>query len=167
MNYKLFVIEDNKPFPNSDLPVIVYQKIFKEDKEDYGDDFLNEYKNNGWGESWRSGVYPYHHYHSNAHEALGCAKGWIKVQLGGEGGEVYTLEKGEAILLPAGVVHCRIDASSDYAMIGGYPPGQSPDMNTGMEEEYERNKDKVATVKKPLTDPYYGEGGPAVIEWSK
>ena len=31
---------------------------------------------NGWGSSWRNGIYDYVHYHSGTHEALGIARGW-------------------------------------------------------------------------------------------
>ena len=49
MKYDTYFISDNKPFPNNRLPVILYTEIFHEEKEDYGDDFLHLFRENGWG----------------------------------------------------------------------------------------------------------------------
>lgn len=165
MKYDTYFISDNKPFPNNRLPVILYTEIFHEEKEDYGDDFLHLFRENGWGNSWRNGVYPFHHYHGEAHEVLGCAKGRVKIMLGGEGGEIYELHKGEAVLLPAGVAHCRVESTSDFSIIGAYPHNQSPDLNKGMEEEYKVNIEKIEKVQKPVKDPVTGLDIPAVEEW--
>ena len=35
---------------------------------------------NGWGDMWRNGIFPYVHYHSMIHEALGIARGRGKVR---------------------------------------------------------------------------------------
>ena len=42
---------------------------------------------NGWGDMWRNGIYPYVHYHSMIHEAMGVARGRAKVRFGGDKGE--------------------------------------------------------------------------------
>ena len=39
---------------------------------------------NGWGNMWRNGIYPYVHYHSMIHEAMGIARGRATVRFGGE-----------------------------------------------------------------------------------
>ena len=36
---------------------------------------------------WRNGIYPYVHYHSMIHEALGVARGRAKVRFGGDNGQ--------------------------------------------------------------------------------
>src|SRR5262249_39160602 len=41
------------------------------------------FESNGWGDSWRNGIYDYLHYHSRIHEVLGIARGNAKVRLGG------------------------------------------------------------------------------------
>ena len=30
---------------------------------------------NGWGDGFRGDTFPFHHYHSIAHEVVGCARG--------------------------------------------------------------------------------------------
>src|SRR5438309_1438028 len=47
---------------------------------------------NGWGDSWRNGVYDYVHYHSRIHEVMGVARGDATVQFGGPHGLRITLK---------------------------------------------------------------------------
>jgi len=42
----------------------------------------------GWGDMWRNGIFPYVHYHSMIHEALGIARGRAKVRFGGAAGKI-------------------------------------------------------------------------------
>ena len=42
---------------------------------------------NGWGDSWRDGIYDYVHYHSRIHEVLGNAKEKGTVRFGGNNAE--------------------------------------------------------------------------------
>ena len=50
--------------------------------------------------AWRNGVFPFHHYHSNAHEALGVYEGEVTVQFGGDGGVTLTARPDDMIVLP-------------------------------------------------------------------
>jgi uncharacterized protein YjlB len=36
--------------------------------------FEELFESNGWGGSWRDGIYDYAHYHSRIHEVLGIAR---------------------------------------------------------------------------------------------
>ena len=47
---------------------------------------------NGWGDSWRNGIYDYVHYHARIHEVLGIARGHGKVQFGGLNGRTLEAE---------------------------------------------------------------------------
>lgn len=49
---------------------------------------------NGWPPAWRNGVYPDHHFHCDAHEALGIFSGEVTVQCGGDGGVALTARPG-------------------------------------------------------------------------
>jgi uncharacterized protein YjlB len=75
---------DDGEIPNNpDLPVLVYAQAIAL----HGDPAVaieHVFASNGWPPQWRNGIYDYHHYHSNAHEVLGVARGHVKVRLGGE-----------------------------------------------------------------------------------
>lgn len=158
MQYQQLSIPPAAPFPNSSLPVILYPGC-QEPRDDLADAFLRLFQRNGWGGGWVNGVYSFHHFHAAAHEALGCARGWVTVRLGGPQGQDVTLRQGDAVLLPAGVGHFNMEASPDYVIVGAYPPGQSPDLQRGSMADYERLRLRAAAVPPPSSDPVLGQAG--------
>lgn len=114
---------------------------------------------NGWGDSWRNGIYTYVHYHSRIHEVLGVARGTAKVQFGGKKGRTLSLKPGDVAVLPAGTGHQCLSASGDFLVVGAYPPFGTYDECTTAEQ----HKDALATIPKvgrPRKDPIYGSEGP-------
>ena len=76
----------------------------------------------GWGDSWRNGIYDYAHYHSRIHEVLGVARGQARVRFGGAKGRALKLKAGDGVILPAGTGHELLSGSKDLLVIGAYPP---------------------------------------------
>ena len=73
-------------FPNSALPVLIYRGALPGDAAAVEHAFARQ----GWGNSWRNGIYAFHHFHSIAYEALGIAAGEARVLLGGPSGREAT-----------------------------------------------------------------------------
>lgn len=122
---------------------------------------------NGWGGTWTYTVFDYHHYHSNAHEALVCAAGWADLLLGGPSGETFRVETGDAVVLPAGTGHRRMASGGGFAMCGAYPPGQEDrDLIRAGSEPRGDAAARIAAVADPETDPVYGSGGPLITAWA-
>ncbi len=121
-----YCFADDGIVPNSALPLVVYRGALPEagDRAAFCEEM---FARNGWPDSWRNGIYPYHHYHSTAHEVLGIACGRARVRLGGENGQSVELRAGDVVVIPAGVAHKREAASGDLLVIGSYPLGQDPD----------------------------------------
>ena len=113
--------------------------------------FENRFAANGWTGAWRNGVYGYHHYHATTHEVLGCHAGTARVQLGGPDGAVHEIAAGDVVVIPAGVAHRRVDASDDFAVVGAYPDGVTPDLQEG-------GGDPSIALDRPDRDPVLGEG---------
>lgn len=147
-------------FPNSPtLPVLLYRSTFT-GSEIAAKAIEQRFVRNGWSGTWCNGLYDFHHYHSQGHEALGVCKGWVRVHLGGESGEIVRLDAGDAAVLPAGVAHKKIEASADFGIVGAYPPGQWPDMNTGKPGERAAALKAIASLAHPDSDPIEGASGP-------
>ncbi|WP_261664197.1 cupin domain-containing protein [Deinococcus sp. Marseille-Q6407] len=81
-----------------------------------------------WSGSWQGGIYPFHHYHSTAHEALAVLRGQAQVILGGAGGPQLTVQAGDVLLLPAGTGHCCPSHSADFGVMGAYAGGREWDL---------------------------------------
>jgi uncharacterized protein YjlB len=123
------------------------------------------FENNGWGESWRNGIFDYVHYHSRIHEVLGIARGRGKVQFGGNRGRVIDLKAGDVAVLPAGTGHKGLSASADFLVVGAYPPSGTYDVCT-TSEDHERAVKTIPRVGRPRKDPVYGSQGPLLKAWN-
>ena len=124
------------------------------------------YRANGWGGAWTWTVFDYHHYHPNAHEALAVASGEAVLMLGGPEGEEVPVAAGDLLVLPAGTGHRRLSASADFAVCGGYPPGQEDYETLRADEPAEDAATRIAAVGLPETDPFWGRDGPLIRLWS-
>lgn len=159
------VLADDGRIPNSRLPLLVYRRAFELSGSDPVAVIERTFAEQGWGGLWRNGIYSYPHYHSTAHEVLGCYRGSASVQFGGENGMVEELDAGDVVVIPAGVGHKNLGASADFAVVGAYPRGQEPDMNYGKPGERPRTDENIARVPRPETDPVFGKDGPLFRHW--
>jgi uncharacterized protein YjlB len=111
---------------------------------------------NRWPAAWRNGVFPFHHFHTNAHEVLGVYSGEVTVQFGGDSGVVVTARPGDVIVLPAGTGHKKVSSRGALGIVGAYPAGQHPDMRTPLLSSARRSVEAVAGVPLPECDPVHG-----------
>lgn len=121
---------------------------------------------NGWGRSWRDGIYDFVHYHSQVHEVLGIARGTAKVECGGVKGRVLTLKAGDVAVLPAGTGHRLIEASRNFLVVGAYPEDGTYDECTDTRERPAAIK-RIAKVLRPAKDPVYGQSGALAQLWRR
>jgi uncharacterized protein YjlB len=156
-------LKPNGWMPNNTLPVLLYRSAIPV-TPDLADVMERLFVRNGWPPQWRNGVYPFHHYHSTAHEVLGFAAGHADLVLGGEGGTPVTVRAGDIAALPTGTGHCRITASDDFLVIGTYPPGENWDIcRTAPTPEVTQ---RMRRVIFPKSDPVAGPNGPLSRLWT-
>jgi uncharacterized protein YjlB len=152
--------------PNSRLPLLVYPGAVElAGHPDPAAIFEALFARNRWVHSWRDGVYPFHHYHSTAHEVLGVYAGSASVCFGGESGLTIAVQAGDVVVIPAGVAHRRLSSSPGFAVVGAYPASQRWDMNYAVPGERPKADHNIARVPLPERDPVLGESGLPEI-WS-
>ena len=162
----IHLLEDDGAIPNNQkLPLLVYKAALNLPGQNQAATVEALFRANGWGGSWRNGIYSFHHYHSTAHEVLAVCRGSARVQLGGEKGPIFSVGPGDVILIPAGVGHKNLGASADFLAVGAYPPGQSWDMNYGKAGERPTADQNIGQVPLPQTDPLFGSRGPLIDHW--
>jgi uncharacterized protein YjlB len=151
--------------PNSRFPLLIHRGALPGGGEDQ---LIALFKNNGWLNNWRyPGVYTYPHFHSTTHECLGCARGWMDVELFGDGGIKARVGAGDVIVLPAGVSHAMVDHSDDIMMVGGYPDGRDWDnMPVASLDEVGRRAavKRIMMLPIPARDPATGQ---PMRDWSE
>lgn len=149
---------------NVRLPVLLYRHAISDAGSDRASACEAMLRRNGWEPQWRNGVYPFHHYHSTAHEVLGVASGSARVLLGGPNGQPVDVDEGDCMLLPAGTGHCLIEASADFLVVGAYPPGQDWDLRREALSTAELRAMEGLAI--PGSDPVTGSTGALLQLWS-
>ncbi len=158
-------LKGDKRFPNSNLPVLFYKGVL-----DIPFLFPSAYvkrlfKSNNWSNPWEGDIFIYHHYHSITHEVLGIFKGRTTLLIGGEKGTKITVQKGDVLVIPAGVAHRNIGKQGHLLCVGAYPNGIECDMNYGKTGERPQTDKNILAVTIPETDPVCGKTGGLTEIW--
>ena len=160
---ELHRFDDGGGIPNSRLPVLVYHGVGA--TGDPGS-CMDLFARNGWLGAWVDGIYPFHHFHSTAHEVLGIVAGSASVLLGGPDGRRVEVARGDVLVLPAGTGHCNLGSGADLVVVGAYPGGMWCDLRRGDPAERDEVLANIAAVPLPGTDPVHGADGPLTRAWS-
>lgn len=162
-------LKRNKNFPNSKLPVLLYQQALNlpAQKDEANVTVQKIFARNGWSNSWSNGIYDFHHYHSITHECLAICVGHAEVILGGPGGKKIKIETGDVLILPAGVGHKCLNCSTDFNCVGAYPQGKDYDTNLGKAAELEKALAAISELSLPSKDPVFGKLGFLKVFWKE
>jgi uncharacterized protein YjlB len=159
------VFEDDGLVPNNVLPFLVYQRTVTLDPKRPEETIEHLFGANGWGGTWRNGVYDYLHYHGTVHEVLGVARGSARVRFGGDHGQQLEIKAGDVAILPAGTGHQCIKASDDFCVIGAYPPGAKMEITRATPENHAKALKTIPNVARPPADPVTGKAGALMRLW--
>ena len=164
MNVLAHLLAANGAIPNHPRwPLLVYPEALSKDIT--AEAFEDLFTRNRWPAAWRNGVHPFHHYHSNGHEALGVYSGEVTVQFGGDAGVTVTAKPGDVIVLPAGTGHKKLSSKGALGVVGAYPEGSHPDTCVPPLARVKNSVEKIILVPLPAADPVYGAGGPLFTYW--
>ncbi|WP_273862387.1 cupin domain-containing protein [Pseudomonas sp. LA5] len=156
---------DDGVIPNSRLPVLLYRQVQLEGA-DRAAALERLFADNAWPPQWRYGVYSYHHYHPNAHEVLGVARGRATLRLGGEQGQDVEVTAGDVVVLPAGTGHRNLQSSANFLVVGAYPPDQQDFITQRADPAaHARSVGLIAGVPLPASDPVTGRKGALPALW--
>ena len=161
-----FVFNPDGDIPNSPLPLLLYRHALAPVlRTASGCQAL--FQRNQWPGNWVDGIFDYWHFHVTGHEVLGCVAGWARVGFGGDGGGAVEFREGDVVVIPAGVGHKRLSEKHDgFAVVGGYPPGQSGGIARPGDHSMEAAQRAIASLELPRADPVLGETGPLISAWN-
>ncbi len=161
-----FLLKDDGVFPNNaDLPVVVYRGVLTLPVLFPALAVKRLFKKNKWSNAWQAGILTVHHYHSVTHEVLGVYKGEATLQLGGNKGVKIKLQKGDVLIIPAGVAHKNLEEQNSLLCVGAYPRGMDYDMNYGTKGERPQTDKNIKAVKIPTADPVFGAHKGIAANW--
>jgi len=112
---------------NARLPVLLYRGVVNATGNDPASAYEAIFRRTSWPAQWRNGVYPFHHYHSTAHEVLGFAGGTARPCLADRTATKSKSMQATSLYCPPGP-----DTAGSkpvrLLVVGAYPPDQTWDI---------------------------------------
>lgn len=167
MEAQTYYFKDDGIIPNSTFPLLVYNNAFPLRGQEGADYLEKKFRSNNWYDSWRWGVYPFHHYHSTSHEVLDVFQGNALLHMGGPNGEKIKVEAGDILIIPAGVGHKCISHSDGFTVVGAYPDGRSYDLIREEKNKHAQSLINILKVPFPSADPIMGKSNGLTKYWKK
>ena len=166
MKVEAFPLPPDAEIPNHPRwPLLVYPGAVPVAGEDPAAAFEALFARHGWPPAWRDGVFPFHHFHPDGHEALGVYAGEVTVRFGGAHGVLVTARPGDVIVLPAGAGHCKVSSKGALGVVGAYPGASQPGTCRPSAAAHADHLASVVRVPRPAADPVYGADGPLLTHW--
>lgn len=166
MSMETIYLKGDGRIPNSRLPVLIYRGVANA----HVVEIEQCLRGNDWPPEWHTsyGMYPRHHFHSDAHELIVVTRGSLTCRFGGEAGVDAQMEAGDVVVIPAGVGHFGNSISDDLRLTGAFPLGCAiHDFRLGDPAEYGRMVERAQRVPVPGKDPWFGAVGPLIDIWSE
>lgn len=151
------VLKPDGGIPNSALPLVLARDAWAGQALD-GEAACRRLAAHGWGGNWVYTVFDFWHFHTRGHEVLAGVSGRARIGFGGDDGVSVEFGVGDLCIIPAGVGHRRLEASDDFLVAGGYPPGQEGNIVRPGQMEADRARREIEAVALPGTDPISGVG---------
>ncbi len=151
MKIERHLLADDGIVPNNPaLPLVVYRQALVTGSPER---IIAHFAAREWSNAWINGIYDFHHYHATTHEVLGLAAGSARVQFGGASGPAVEVAAGDAVLIPAGVGHCRVSPAAGLVVVGAYPGGADWDLVRASAGTCAASRARIARVPAPASDP--------------
>ena len=165
INCQSFYFSDDGTIPNNPAYPLLYYPQALSVSHHNASKVLQQLDNHGWTNGWVNGIFSYHHYHSNVHEILAVVSGSAKVMLWGKEGREISFSESDAVLIPAGVGHCRLSSTRDFRVVCAYAGGRTYDLCKGKPEERPQVLENIKEVPVPESDPVTGNKDPLYHHW--
>ncbi|ANH83980.1 hypothetical protein A8C56_15395 [Niabella ginsenosidivorans] len=152
----MFYFKEEEHIPNSRLPVLIYRGVFHMDDDCCEKWLIEKFITNKWIYNQDHTVFEYDHYYTNTHLVLGVCLGEGQLQIGGKLGITAHVEKGDVIVIPAGVALRLASTGNDFKLVAAYSFEGVPELRKGSAGDRPAADTTIASTQLPLLDPILG-----------
>lgn len=165
INPDIFYFKEDKNIPNSPFPLLIYRGFFDKEYEACEDWLQKRFSSNKWFPAPGLQVFGFTHYYINTHIVLGICSGEAKWQLGGALGITTSIEKGDVIVIPAGVALRHLESDKDFKIVGACSVNVVPEVQKERNGNLMYGHNYIAGVALPETDPILGPEDGQLTIW--
>ncbi|WP_157558235.1 cupin domain-containing protein [Niabella aurantiaca] len=165
INPDIFYFKEDKNIPNSPLPLLIYRGFFDKEYEDCEGWLKNRFSSNRWFPAPRLQVFGFTHYYINTHLVIGVCSGEAKWQLGGTLGITTNIEKGDVVVIPAGVALRHLESEKNFKIVGAGSVNEVPRVQKEQSGNHAHGNNGIANIALPETDPILGPEESQLTIW--